>query len=135
MGGASGLCRLPVPWILRPLRLDRALEAVLAELDTDRCTIDRQHAAVVALHQHAYGVAAVWLRHDARRGADPALPAEGHRARARTDGAFLHRTGRSGLECAHDVLRRDGACANVVQAAVVRLTDDRIDRSHVLHAR
>jgi hypothetical protein len=56
-------------------------------------TVDGQHAAVVALHQHAHRPAAQRRRQAARRRADPALPAERHRPGPGTHAPLRHRPG------------------------------------------
>jgi hypothetical protein len=108
------------------------LEGVLAQRPTDRGAVDGEHAAVVALHQHAHRPAAQRRRQHPRRRPDPALPAERDRpGPAPTRPPPRRRPAR--LQRGHHVLGRDRAGADVVQRAVVRLADDGIDGAHVLH--
>ena len=109
-------------------------EGVAAELSPHRHAVHGQHAAEVRLDENAERVAAEALGQPPRRGADAALPAEGHRARARTDRALRHRPARRGPDGREDVLAAHRQGADVVERAVVRLAHERVHRAHVLVA-
>ena len=90
---------------------------------------DGQVAAEIRLHQHADRVA---VRRAAGRRADAAFESERDRPGAGADGAFLDRAAARRLDRVKHLIPPDGTGADVVQRAVVRLRDERVDRAHLL---
>ena len=89
------------------LRGDGVLERIPVQLASDRRARDLQHAAEIALHQHADGPATQRCRQPARRRADAALPAEAAHAGAGTDGSLREGAARPrSLECVAHVVER-----------------------------
>ncbi|HUF74774.1 MAG TPA: P1 family peptidase [Longimicrobiales bacterium] len=113
--------------------LDLIRERVATELHTDRRAGHLEDSAEVRLHEHADRPAAEAFGEHAAARADPSLPTERDGSGSRADGPFLDGPAGGGLQGGHDVLRLDGACAYVVQRAVVGLPHHRVDRAHVLH--
>src|SRR5690606_39569036 len=97
----------------------------LWQLAADRNPGHHQVAAEVALHQHAHGVLALRCNGAARARSDAALPAERDRARARADGAFAHLGRGCAFERLHHVPGPQWPRADIVEEAVVGLTDHR----------
>ena len=124
---------------LRSLRgrgIGRAPDAFPAERPADGDAEHEQVAAEVGLHQHTDRPGAVARRCPPRRGADPALPAERHRAGARANASLGDRPAPRTVQRGADVALADRAAPDRVQhVAVVGLAHHRVDRANLLHAR
>ena len=110
-------------------------EVVLVQPLAHLHAVNLEDTAIIGLDQHAHGVTAQRLRQHARRGADAALEPEADGARSCSHAALLHRTAVRPVDGVDDHLGRDVHAADVVQAPVVGLTHDGVDRAHTLVAR
>src|SRR5258708_24302 len=88
---------------------------------------------IVALHQHADGIATLFRVEDARTGTDPSLEFVTDHARAAADIAFFDRPAVSGIECMPCVLGFDVESVNVVEIAIPGLGDYRERPPVALH--
>ena len=93
---------------------------------------DGQDAAEVRLDEDAHRVAAPARGQPARGGPDAALVVEAGRARARADHALGDGSARGGPDGLENVGLGDVAAPDVAEPAVVRLSDDRVDRRDLL---
>src|SRR4029079_6262748 len=101
---------------------------ILAQLATYGSSVYRQNTAKIRLDQHPHGVSAELLWQFSRRGADAALEPKGHRAGTGANCAFLNDSAARALDRGEDLFPAHMPSANVVQIAVVRLANQRIDR-------
>src|SRR5512145_2770325 len=84
------------------------------------------------MHENADSPTALLLDELPARSANPPLPSEGDRSPPRADRAFRHRSVGGPTNRAENIGFGDGARADVVQVAVVRLGDYGVRRAHVL---
>src|SRR5687768_8124051 len=108
---------------------------IVAERELPQCladgnAVDLERAAEVALHERADRVSAQLGRQDAGGRADPAFESEAHRPRPGADAPFLDRAGPRITDGCLNMGSIDVPPADVVQPAVVRLTDERVHRSY-----
>jgi hypothetical protein len=108
---------------------DMVLEVELIEVFADGKAVHLENAAVIGLHQNPDRPAAQAVRKAAQGGADPALPAEGDRAGAGADRAFIYSAFGSIFYGLHRVFRRQDTRADIIEASVIGLADHGVERA------
>ncbi len=106
----------------------------MAQFLADGSAGDGEHAAEIGLDKDADCVATDIGREVARGGADAAFPAEGDRAGAGADGAFLDGAALGAFYGGEDVVGGDVAAANVAEVSVIGFADYRVDGQHIFIA-
>jgi hypothetical protein len=97
-------------------------------------TIDRQNSAKVGLHESADREPTEAFGQHPRGGTDPTLETKGAGPGARTHGALRNRAVVCLLDGEKNIEWSDRTGPDVVEVSVIRLADDRVDRSHLLVA-
>jgi hypothetical protein len=115
--------------------LDRVPEVVPSEPLADASAVDRENPAEVGLDERSDRVSAKLSGKNARGGSDSSLPTQSRRARAGADASFGHRSFLRRFNGRDDVFGGHPSRADVVQAAIVGLPDNRVDRTHAFIAR
>ncbi|MNX88072.1 hypothetical protein D3C86_1200290 [compost metagenome] len=91
---------------------------------------NQKMAAVIGLHENAERVGLPGDGDDAGCSSDAALHAESHRAGSGSNAALGHRACGSVFQRCRNFLDGRASSADVVEAGIVGLSDDRIDRHH-----
>jgi len=112
--------------------LQLLLEVIPSKFLPYWCSGNCQHAAKIALNQHAHGVTAHRRREPPRRGADPSFKFEGHCPRAGAHRAFFDGSALCSFDRSKYLAATYMPPANVVQVAVIRFRHHRIDGAHAL---